>query len=297
MVRLKLNDDPRTPMSQIAPTLESPAELRKLAWRLRKDIITMIAQAKSGHPGGSLSAVDLITALYFKVLKHDPKNPEWAERDRFILSKGHACPALYAALGECGYFSKDLFPTLRQLGSPLQGHPELGKLAGVEASTGSLGQGLSIGLGMAEGARITGKAFRTYVLTGDGELDEGQVWEAAMYAGAKKMDNLVAIVDVNRQQLDDTTDRILALEPLADKWRAFKWHVIDIDGHDFKAILSAFEEAAAHKGAPTVILARTTKGRGVSFMEDNLEWHGAAPSADQVAAAQAEFDRELAGLE
>lgn len=284
-------------MSQTLTPIDSPAELRQLAWRLRKDIITMIAGAKSGHPGGSLSAIDVITTLYFKVLKHDPKRPTWNERDRFILSKGHACPALYACLGEAGYFPKSLYPTLRQLGSPLQGHPELGKLPGVEASTGSLGQGLSLGLGMAEGARITGKSFRTYVLTGDGELDEGQVWEAAMYAGAKKIDNLVCIVDVNRQQLDNTTDQILTLEPLADKWRAFKWHVIDIDGHDFRQILSAFEEAAAHKGAPTVILARTTKGRGVSFMEDNLEWHGAAPSAEQLAAAQAEFDKELAGLE
>jgi transketolase len=280
-------------MSQTATKLESPAELRKLAWTLRKDIITMIAAAKSGHPGGSLSAVDLITVLYFHVMKHDPKNPLWADRDRFILSKGHACPALYAALGESGYFSKDLFPTLRQLGSPLQGHPELGKLAGVEASTGSLGQGLSIGLGMAEGARITGKDYRTYVLTGDGELQEGQVWEAAMYAGAKHLDNLVCIVDVNRQQLDNTTDQILTLEPLADKWRAFKWHVIDIDGHDFRQIQQAFDEAKATKGKPTVILARTVKGRGVSFMEDNLEWHGAAPSADQLKIALDELAKEL----
>lgn len=280
-------------MSQTATKLESPAELRKLAWTLRKDIITMIAAAKSGHPGGSLSAVDLITVLYFNVMKHDPKNPLWADRDRFILSKGHACPALYAALGESGYFSKDLFPTLRQLGSPLQGHPELGKLAGVEASTGSLGQGLSIGLGMAEGARITGKDYTTYVLTGDGELQEGQVWEAAMYAGAKHLDNLVCIVDVNRQQLDNTTDQILTLEPLADKWRAFKWHVIDIDGHDFRQILQAFDEAKAHKGSPVVILARTVKGRGVSFMEDNLEWHGAAPSAEQLKIALEELTKEL----
>lgn len=280
-------------MSQTATKLESPAELRKLAWTLRKDIITMIAAAKSGHPGGSLSAVDLITVLYFNVMKHDPKNPLWADRDRFILSKGHACPALYAALGESGYFSKDLFPTLRQLGSPLQGHPELGKLAGVEASTGSLGQGLSIGLGMAEGARITGKDYTTYVLTGDGELQEGQVWEAAMYAGAKHLDNLVCIVDVNRQQLDNTTDQILGLEPLADKWRAFKWHVIDIDGHDFRQIQQAFDEAKATQGKPTVILARTVKGRGVSFMEDNLEWHGAAPSAEQLKIALEELTKEL----
>ena len=280
-------------MSQTAPRVESPAELRRLAWTMRKDIITMIGQAKSGHPGGSLSAIDLITTLYYAVMKHDPQNPTWEQRDRFILSKGHACPALYAVLGELGYFDKALFPTLRQLGSPLQGHPELGKLAGIEASTGSLGQGLSVGLGMAEGARITKSGARVFVLTGDGELDEGQVWEAAMYAGAKGIDNLVAIVDVNRQQLDDTTDRILALEPLADKWRAFNWHVVDIDGHDFSRILAAFDEAGKTKGKPTVILARTTKGRGVSFMEDNLEWHGAAPSAEQITAACAELEKEL----
>lgn len=280
-------------MTTTAIRVDSPDELRKISWTLRKDVITMIGQAKSGHPGGSLSAIDVITTLYYNVLKHDPKNPTWDQRDRFILSKGHGCPALYAVLGEQGYFSKDLFPTLRQLGSPLQGHPELGKLAGVEASTGSLGQGLSIGLGMAEGARITKSGARVYVLTGDGELDEGQVWEAAMYAGAKGVDNLVAIVDVNRQQLDDTTDRILTLEPLADKWRAFRWHVIDIDGHDFRQILNAFDEAGKTKGKPTVILARTTKGRGVSFMEDNLEWHGAAPSADQMKVACEELEKEL----
>jgi transketolase len=279
-------------MSQTVPRIESPAELRKLSWTLRQDIIKMIAAAKSGHPGGSLSAIDLITVLYFAVLKHDPKNPEWAARDRFILSKGHACPALYAVLGELGYFSKDLFPTLRQLGSSLQGHPELGKLAGVEASTGSLGQGLSLGLGMAEGARINGNGARVFVLTGDGELDEGQVWEAALYAGAKKLDNVVAIVDVNGQQLDDTTEKILPLEPLADKWKAFGWHVIAIDGHDFDQILKAYHEAAQTRGMPTCILAQTIKGRGVSFMENNLEWHGVAPNAEQTAAALAELAKE-----
>jgi transketolase len=280
-------------MSQTAPRVESPAELRKLSWTLRKDIIEMIGQAKSGHPGGSLSAIDLITTLYYAVLKHDPKRPLWEQRDRFILSKGHACPALYAVLGELGYFDKALFGTLRQLGSPLQGHPELGKLAGVEASTGSLGQGLSLGVGMAEGARITGSGARVYVLTGDGELDEGQIWEAALYAGAKKIDNLVTIVDVNRQQLDDVTDKILPLEPLGDKWRAFGWHVVDIDGHDFAQILAAYAEAGRTKGKPTVILAHTVKGKGVSFMEDNLEWHGAAPNAEQMKAACAELEKEL----
>lgn len=272
---------------------ESPAELRRLAWTLRREIITMIGQAKSGHPGGSLSAIDLITTLYYAVMKHDPQKPLWDGRDRFVLSKGHGCPALYAVLGECGYFDKALFGTLRQLGSPLQGHPELGKLPGIEASTGSLGQGLSLGLGMAEGARIRKQASRVYVLTGDGELNEGQIWEAALYAGAHHLDNLVAIVDVNRQQLDDVTDRIIPLEPLADKWRAFHWHVIEIDGHDFSQILGAFQEAAATCNKPSVILARTVKGRGISFMENNLEWHGAAPSPDQVAAALEELRKEL----
>jgi transketolase len=272
-------------MSPIPLAIESPLELRKRSYQLRQDALNMIASANSGHPGGSLSAMDLITALYFKVLRHDPKNPHWVDRDRFILSKGHACPALYAALGEAGYFDKALFPTFRQLNSPLQGHPELGKLAGVEASTGSLGQGLSIGLGLAEGARIQKKAYRTFVLTGDGELDEGQVWEAALYAGARGLDNLVAIVDVNGQQLDNTTEKILSLEPLAGKWRAFNWHVIEIDGHDFEAILKAFDAAAATKGRPSVILAHTTKGKGVSFMENNLEWHGACPNPEQLAQA------------
>lgn len=280
-------------MSQTLPHTQNPAELRRLAWQLRRDIIEMIAKANSGHPGGSLSAIDLVTVLYFSEMRHDPKNPLWSGRDRFILSKGHAAPALYAALGEAGYFDKSLFGTLRQLGSPLQGHPELGKLPGAEASTGSLGQGLSIGLGHAEGARLQKQDFRVYVLTGDGELDEGQVWEAAMYAGARGVDNLVAIVDVNRQQLDNTTEKILTLEPLADKWAAFNWNVVAIDGHDFSQILAAFETAKATKGRPTVILAHTVKGKGISFMENNNEWHGAAPNAEQLKIALEELRKEL----
>lgn len=276
-------------MPSIAPRIETPAELRRVSQRLRADVITMITAAASGHPGGSLSALDLITVLYHAVLRHAPTEPEWAGRDRFILSKGHAAPALYALLGDCGYFDKALFPTLRRLGSPLQGHPELGKLAGVEASTGSLGQGLSIGLGAAEGLRIGGTDARVYVLMGDGELDEGQVWEAAMYAGARKVANLTAIVDVNGQQLDDSTERILSLEPLADKWRAFGWHVIELDGHDHAAILKAYAEAGAMRERPTVLLARTVKGKGVSFMEHNNDWHGAAPSREQADQALAEL--------
>jgi transketolase len=280
-------------MPETLPRVESPAELWKLAYSMRQDIIKMIAHANSGHPGGSLSAIDLITTLYYAVLRHDPKNPHWEDRDRFILSKGHACPALYAVLGEMGYFDKGLFMTLRQLGSPLQGHPELGKLAGVEASTGSLGQGLSIGCGMAEAARMSKRPTRTFVLTGDGELDEGQVWEAAMYAGAKHLDNLVAIVDVNRMQLDNSTDKIMPLEPLADKWKAFNWHVIEIDGHDFVQILKGFKEAEATNGKPSVILAHTIKGKGVSFMENQNEWHGAAPNKEQTEKALAELAQGL----
>lgn len=280
-------------MPQTLPRVEDPAKLYSLAWNMRLDIIEMIAKANSGHPGGSLSAIDLITTLYYAVLKHDPQNPLWEDRDRFILSKGHACPALYAVLGEQGYFDKALFSTLRQLGSPLQGHPELGKLPGVEASTGSLGQGLSIGVGMAEAARIAKRGTRVFVLTGDGELDEGQVWEAAMYAGSKHVENLVAIVDVNGQQLDNVTDKILALEPLADKWRSFNWNVVEINGHDFKQILDAFHQAEQTKGKPTVILAHTTKGKGVSFMENQLEWHGAAPNKEQTEKALAELREEL----
>ena len=283
-------------MAHPQPTLSDQASLARTAWRLREDVLTMIAKAGSGHPGGSLSAIDIITVLYLAVLRHDPRQPLWEGRDRFILSKGHACPALYAVLAECGYFERSLFDNFRQLGSPLQGHPELGRLAGVEASTGSLGQGLSIGLGMAEGARITGHDARVYVLTGDGELDEGQVWEAALYAGARQLSNLVAIVDVNGQQLDDTTERLMPLEPLAAKWEAFRWHVVSVDGHDMGALLAAFEAAKRVSDRPTVILAETIKGRGVSFMEDNLEWHGQAPNAQQLEQALAELRAHRASL-
>jgi transketolase len=278
-------------MSQTVPRVESPAELQELARRMRIDILEMIFKANSGHPGGSLSAIDLITALYYAVLRHDPKNPEWADRDRFILSKGHGCPALYAVMGEQGYFDKALFGTLRQLGSPLQGHPELGKLPGVEASTGSLGQGLSLGLGMAQGARINKSPARIFVLTGDGELDEGQIWEAALYGGAHGLDNVCVICDVNGQQLDNSTEKILPLGDLAGKWRAFNWHVIEIDGHDFTQILKAYHEAAATKGKPTAIIAHTVKGKGVSFMENQNEWHGSAPNAEQLAQALAELKK------
>jgi transketolase len=274
---------PKTPVS-----IES---LESIAREIRKDVVRMTFAAQSGHPGGSLSATDVITALYFgDVLRHDAADPDRADRDRFILSKGHGCPALYAALARAGYFSKDLLPTLRKLGSPLQGHPEKGKLPGIEASTGSLGQGLSIGIGMALAARIDRAPWRTYVMTGDGEIQEGQVWEAALFAGFHKLDNLCAIVDHNQIQLDDFVKNILDLDPLREKWTSFGWHAIPIDGHDLRAILAAFEEASRTKGKPTVILARTVKGKGVSFMENNVEFHGVPPNRDEMDRALAELD-------
>jgi len=255
---------------------------------LREDILSMITSAGSGHPGGSLSAIDIITTLYFKVLRHRPTDPEWSDRDRFILSKGHAAPALYAALARTGYFPIEELITLRQLGARLQGHPEKGRLPGIEASTGSLGQGLSIGAGMALAGRLDQKNYRVYVLMGDGEVNEGQVWEAALFAAHYKIDSLTAILDCNRQQLDGWTKEIMNIDPIAEKWRSFGWHLIEIDGHDFNAILSAFSEAQT-AGKPTLILAHTTKGKGVSFMENNLEFHGMAPTPEQFQTAMAEL--------
>lgn len=267
----------------------SPEELVKMAVNVRRDIVEMIANVNSGHPGGSLSATDLVTALYFNVLNHDPKNPSWEDRDRFILSKGHACPVLYSCMARTGYFPYEELKTLRQINSRIQGHPEVRKLPGIEASTGSLGQGLSIGIGLAEGAKLTGKSYRTYVLTGDGELDEGQIWEAALYCGHKKVDNLVVIVDYNKQQLDGWIDQIMPLDPLSDKWKAFGWEVIEINGHDMNEILNAYKKAEETKGKPTVIIANTIKGKGVSFMENNLEFHGAAPNKEQLEQALKEL--------
>lgn len=265
-------------------------QLEKLSNSLRIDIIKMIYEAQSGHPGGSFSSIDILTALYSKILKHDPKNPQWPDRDRFILSKGHAAPALYAVLAHFEYFPKEKLTTLRKMGSPLQGHPEKNKLQGVEASTGSLGQGISIGIGMALAAKLDRKDFRTYVLVGDGEINEGQVWEAALYAGAHRLDHLTVILDKNGNQLDGTTDEIMPLEPLGDKWRSFGWDVIEIDGHKMTEILSAFEKVKKTVGKPTLILARTIKGKGVSFMENNNEFHGMAPNKEQFAVAMRELE-------
>lgn len=264
--------------------------LEELSRSLRIDILKMIYEAQSGHPGGSFSAIDILTVLYREVMKHDPKNPEWADRDRFILSKGHAAPALYAILAHFGYFPHEKLNSLRKMGSPLQGHPEKNKLPGVEASTGSLGQGISIGIGMTLAGKLDRKDFRTYVLVGDGETDEGQVWEAALYAGTHQLDHLTVILDNNGYQLDGSINEIMPLDPLADKWRSFGWNVIEIDGHKMTEISKAFEKAKTTTGKPTLIIAKTVKGKGVSFMENNNEFHGMAPTKEQFGTAMKELE-------
>ena len=265
------------------------ARLQRQAQVIRRDILTMVHAARSGHPGGSLSAADIVTALYFHVLRLDPAHPDWPDRDRFVLSKGHACPVWYACLAERGFFPVDELLTLRALGGRLQGHPDMRKTPGVDMTTGSLGQGLSAGIGMALGLRLAGRDARVYVMLGDGELDEGQIWEAALSAAKYRLDNLAAIVDYNNLQLDGTCSEVMPIEPLADKWRAFGWHVLEIDGHDMAAILRAFDAAQAHIEAPTVLIATTIKGRGVSFMEGDPDWHGRAPNDRELATALAEL--------
>jgi len=267
----------------------SAPELEKMAKKLRRHVITMIATAGSGHPGGSLSAADIVTALYFKVMSHDPKDPQWPDRDRFVLSKGHAAPILYAALAECGYFPVEELATLRKLGSRLQGHTDRTLTPGVEMSAGSLGQGLSYGIGMALAGRLDKRDYQVYVLLGDGECEEGQVWEAAMFAPHHKVDNLTAIVDHNDLQLDGRVCDIMGLEPLTDKWRAFNWHVLEINGHDIKEVLQALKKAREMKGKPTVIIAHTVKGKGVSFMEGNVDFHGKAPNPQETERALKEL--------
>ncbi|MBE0479456.1 MAG: transketolase [Dehalococcoidia bacterium] len=263
--------------------------MRATARTLRRHIIQMIGKAGSGHPGGSLSAAEIVTALYFGVLRHDPSNPRWAERDRFILSKGHAAPLLYAALAESGYFPVSELATLRSYGSRLQGHCDMTITPGVEISSGSLGQGLSFGVGIALAGRLDCLPYRVYVLLGDGECDEGQVWEAAMAGSHFALENLTAIVDRNGQQIDGWNSEVMNLEPLAGKWKSFGWHVIEADGHDLGQLLDAFQEARATKGKPSVIIANTVKGKGVSFMENNLDFHGKAPSAAEVEKALKEL--------
>jgi len=267
-------------------------ELKRKATLIRRDIIQMLCEAGSGHSGGSLSSADIVTALYFHHLRHRPKEPDWPKRDRFILSKGHCAPLLYAVLAECGYFPKEELKTLRKIDSHLQGHPDMSKVKGVEASTGSLGQGLSIACGIALGGLLDKKDYTVYVLLGDGEIDEGQIWEAAMFANHYHLDNLVAILDRNRLQVDGPTSKVMTIEPLADKWKAFGWQVITIDGHNIPQILAALEEAKTSKGNPIIIIANTIKGKGVSFMENRVEWHGKVPNKEETKKALAELLNE-----
>jgi len=264
-------------------------EMAAMAKKLRRHIIMMTGQAGSGHPGGSLSAVEIVTALFFRVLRHDPRDPRWADRDRFILSKGHAAPLLYSVLAERGYFPVEELSTLRKLNSRLQGHADMTATPGVEMSSGSLGQGLSFGIGVSLAGRIDKRDYRVYVLLGDGECDEGQVWEAAMASAHYKLDNLVAIVDHNDLQLDGPNCEIMNLEPLPDKFKAFGWHVIEVDGHNLSQLIAAFEEARKVKGKPTAIIAHTIKGKGVSFMEGNVDFHGKAPTPAEVEKALGEL--------
>ncbi len=269
----------------------SVERLQAISRQIRKDILEMLSEAGSGHPGGSLSAVELVVALYFAKMVHNPLDPKWADRDRFLLSKGHAAPLLYAVLAECGYFPKSELKTLRKLGSRLQGHPDPTKLPGVEIPGGPEGIGLSEGVGMALAARLDRKSYRVYVLMGDGELNEGEVWEAAMAAAKYKLDNLTAIVDRNGVQQDGLTEQIMPIEPVANKWRAFNWNVIEVDGYDFEQILGAIDEARSVRNKPTVIVAYTTKGKGVEFMEWQSEYHGKVPDKQTVQKAIEELQK------
>lgn len=269
--------------------MSSVEMLEKKATGIRKDIVEMICKAKSGHPGGSLSACDIVVSLYYSVMNVNPANPADENRDRFVLSKGHAAPLLYAVLADKGYISKDLLGTLRQYGSPLQGHPDMKKVKGVEISTGSLGQGLSVANGMALSAKISNRDYRTYVVMGDGELQEGQVWEAVMTAAHHKLDNLTAIVDFNNLQIDGNVSDVKDVSPIDKKFEAFGWNVLTADGHDYNELLAAFEKAKSFKGKPTVIVASTVKGKGVSFMENVCDFHGKAPTKEETEKAVKEL--------
>lgn len=266
-------------------------ELEGKAKVIRRHIIEMTGRCGSGHPGGSLSAADILTVLYFHKLRHDPKNPKWEDRDRFVLSKGHAAPVLYAALAEAGYFPKSYLKTLRQIGSSLQGHVDMISLPGIEMSTGSLGQGLSAANGMALAGKMDKKNYRVYAMIGDGESQEGQIWEAAMTAGHYKLDNLTVILDHNKYQIDGHVEEIKGIQPIADKWSAFRFNVIDnVNGHDMKSVIKALDDSERVKGRPTIIIAETVKGKGVSFMENNpLDFHGKAPTKEEVIKALEEL--------
>ena len=264
-------------------------KLRAIATRTRVRIIKMLCEAGSGHPGGSLSAVEIVTALYFAKLRHRPTDPTWPQRDRFVISKGHGVPVVYAALAEAGYLAEEELSTLRKIDSRLQGHPDRVRLPGIEAATGSLGQGLSVAVGMAMASRLAGNPYRVYCLLGDGECQAGQVWEAAMTAGKYRLDRLTAIIDYNKVQLDGTVAQIMDLEPLREKWESFNWATQLIEGNDIAEVLSALENASATTGCPSIIIAHTTKGKGVSFMEGRYQWHGKAPSAEEAERAIAEI--------
>ena len=266
-------------------------ELFKIANEVRKGVIKSTHAAKSGHPGGSLSIADIMTYLYFEEMNVDPKNPQWADRDRLVLSKGHVAPALYAALAEKGFFPKEDLLTLRHVGSYLQGHPDMKGIPGVDMSSGSLGQGVSVAVGMAAAGKFDNKDYRVYTLTGDGEIQEGQIWEAAMWAGHRKLDNLVVIVDNNNLQIDGQISDVNSPYPIDKKFEAFNFHVINVDGHNFDELDAAFKEARATKGQPTAIIAKTVKGKGVSFMEDKAAWHGAAPNAEQYEIAMKDLEK------
>ncbi|MDD6693087.1 transketolase [Atopobiaceae bacterium HCP3S3_F7] len=268
-------------------------ELARIARRVRQQIVIGVHAAKSGHPGGSLGAADIMTYLYFHEMNVDPKNPRDPKRDRFVLSKGHCAPALYGTLAERGFFPVEDIPTLRHVGSHLQGHPNMNDTPGVDMSTGSLGQGVSAAVGMALAAKLWGDDYRTYTLLGDGEIQEGQVWEAAMFAGSHHLDNLCVIVDNNNLQIDGTVEQVNSPYPIADKFRAFNFHVIEVaDGNDMTQLAPAFEEARQTKGAPTAIVCKTVKGKGVSFMENQVGWHGKAPNDEQFEQAMAELAGE-----
>lgn len=266
-------------------------ELKQIANEVRKGIVTAVHSAKSGHPGGSLSAADIMTYLYFVEMNVDPKEPKKADRDRFILSKGHVAPALYSTLAHKGYFPVEDLKQLRKTGSYLQGHPDMKGIPGVDMSSGSLGQGISVAAGMALSAKLSDESYRVYTLLGDGEIQEGQVWEAAMFAGFRKLDNLVVIVDNNNLQIDGSIDEVCSPYPIDEKFRAFNFHVINVDAHDFTELAAAFEEAKKTKGQPTAIIAKSVKGKGVSFMENKAQWHGSAPNDEQFEIAIADLEK------
>lgn len=272
-------------------------ELKIIANRIRKDALTAVYTAASGHPGGSLSIADILTVLYFEVMNIDPKNPSMPERDRFVLSKGHCSPALYGTLAERGFFPVSDIPTFRKIGSYLQGHPDMKGVPGVDMSTGSLGQGICTANGMALAAKIDNKDYRVYTILGDGELEEGQVWEAAMYAAHYKLDNLTAFVDFNGLQIDGDVSEVMSPLPIDKKFEAFGWNVITVDAHDIIKLYEAVEEAKTVKGKPTLVLMKSTKGKGVSFMENNPAWHGSAPNEEQYNQAICELDAQIKDLE